>query len=246
MTTNRRYTALLALALMLGLAASASAITLRYVNAPYGQTGPYEMRIAGDQPVGGSPYLQPLPNTPTNQSILMICLDYAGTVPDPEINPWEVQKHSLTNASLAAGVGDGNPTALPAKFYQGHSGVGFLQATERDYRAGAWLAEQLFNAAGNASLEDKWHRALWGLFNTNAFQGGQYAIDRAAAYAALGNWTGWQNYAVYTRVPLIGPPGGTQEFYARVRVPEAASLASFGLYLGGLGLLGYAFRRRMK
>lgn len=234
------------LVLLLVIATSASAISLRFVNAPTGQTGPYGMRINNDLAVGGVPYLQPLPDTPVGQTILMVCNDYSGQVPDPDVNPWEVQKHSLTNASLASGVGDGDPVAARAKFYGDHNVANFLEATEVDYRAGAWLAEQVFNAAGNAAAEDRWHRALWGLFNQTQFQGGAYATDRAAAYAAVsGGWSGWQSYAVYTRVPLNGPPGGTQEFYAKVNVPEPAAVASFALYFGSLGLLGFAFRRRM-
>lgn len=232
------------MALMLGLGTSASAITLQFVGAPYGQTGPYSMQLKDDLAVGGVPSLRALPD----QTILMICSDVAGGVPGAGVT-WEVQKHSLTAASLASGVGDGDPAATRAKFYGDHNIANFLEATEKDYRAGAWLADQLFKSAGNAALEDKWHRALWGLFNLTQFQGGQYALDRVAAYNAIDGigqdpWDGWKSYAVYTRVPLTGPPGGTQEFYARV--PEAAALASFGLYLGSLGLLGYAFRRRMK
>lgn len=246
MRLRGQLTAVLALTFLLGCATSASAISLRYVNAPYGQTGPYGMRITSDLAVGGVPYLQPLPNTPSGSTILMVCNDFSGTAPDPAGNPWEVQKHSLTNASLAAGVGDGNPVAARAKFYGNHNILNFLEADERDYRAGAYLAEMVFAAVGNATQEDRWHRALWGLFNKNVFQGGTYDADRNAAYAAVdGGWTDWQRYAVYTRVPLDGPPGGTQEFYARVAVPEAASIATLGLNIGALSLLCFAFRRRL-
>lgn len=232
------FTTLLVMALMLGVGTSASAITLELIGAPYGQTGPYSMQLKGDLPVGGVPSLPALPD----QTILMICSDISGGVPG---SVWEVQKHSLTAVSLASGVGDGDPSATRAKFYGDHNIQNFLEATERDYRAGAWLAEQLFNSAGDPALEDKWHGALWGLFNLTQFQEASYVADRTAAYNAVdGDWDGWKSYAVYTRVPLEGPPGGTQEFYARV--PEAAAFASLGLYLGGLGLLGYAFRRRMK
>lgn len=240
MKSNGWLRVVMTVALMLGIAASASAITLQFVNAPYGQTGPYNFNITGDLPVGGDPSLPALPSPST---IPMICDDIAGGVPTGGAT-WEVQKHALTDASLAAGVG--TPPAASAKFYGDHNVVDFLEADEIDYRAGAWLSEQLFNAVNNAAEEDRWHRALWGLFNLTAYQGGQYDTDRAAAYTAVaGGWDGWRSYAVYTRIPVdrLGT-GGVQEFYARV--PEASSLASLGLYIGGLGLLGYGFRRRMK
>lgn len=243
--------AIVLLALMLGLSTPGLAISLDFIGVAGGPSpvGPYKFIITGDVAIGGSTPLGALPDG----EILGICNDISGGVPGfGPGDAWEVQKHNLADVplldvldsgSLQYGkVGTGSETSTRAKFWH-DSSTNFLYAEARDYQAGAWLANRVLV---NIERTDSQY-ALWGLFKTNEVLTANQIALKTAAYAAVdsGNWDGWKSFAVYTMVPLgEAPPGGTQEIY--VRVPEAASFASLGLYFGGLGLLGYAFRRRMK
>lgn len=232
-------------------ATTASAISLDFIGVPGGgNIGPYSLQITGDVAILGPPALKALPNG----LILGVCNDVAGTVSGTGVgNAWTVQKHALFNSttnnigSLEKGKWDGaGSPSTNAKFFESTPADNFLDATLRDYKAGAWLANRVLNNVGGATGRANAQHALWGLFQTNyALTATQSALKTAAYTAIDSGWNGWQTFAVYTKVPLgSAPPGGTQEFY--VNVPEASSVASLGLYFGGLGLLGYAFRRRMK
>lgn len=255
----------LLVALVLSMPVAVSAITLEFQGGTFtGNIGPYTMAIQNDVAITGPPSAPAF----ANGTVLMICNDFAGRA-STSFDPWEVQKHILVaganpgtpgEGTLLNGATNGVEPSTRAKFFdatgnQTSPGTyvnGFLKATEVDYRAGAYLSSKIFAAyeSNDTSTATIYQRALWSLFNSNASETGwnfaTYAAQRAEAYTVVNRgWQGWQQYVVYTKVPLLNaPPGGIQEFYARV--PEAASFASLGLYFGGLGLLGYAFRRRMK
>lgn len=241
------------IAMTMVFATTASAISLDFISVPGGgNIGPYQLAITGDVAIAGPPALNALPNG----LILGVCNDVAGTVSGfGPGSPWEVQKHALftggavNSGSLEFGaVGTGVQASTHAKFF-GSNPPEFRDANLRDYKIGAYLAN---NVLTNTQRVDSQH-ALWAYFNLNhaatrpLAQQISIGLLIAAAEAAVdsGTWHVWKTFAVYTKVPLgTAPPGGIQEFY--VKVPEAASFASLGLYIGGLGLLGYAFRRRMK
>lgn len=250
------FSAVMLVALTVFFTFTASAISLRFDSNPNGSIGPYNFEIKNDLAAPGPTTLGALPDG----IVKMVCNDIDGSVPDvPGVGGdedngifWEVQKHALRDSNLEIGTGSIPPALTKAKFYE-NTVAPFIYAKQLEYRAGAYLADIVLTTTGTTRSNAQ--NALWRLFNPTHASANSLSyqatldnlINVAKGKVIDGSWTDWKYYAVYTRVPLNGPPRGTQELYAKmVKVPEAASLASLGLYFGGFGLLGYAFRRRMK
>lgn len=232
-------------ALTVLLAASASAITLTFTGGSHQHTagdfyvGPYSLMLDPDRTL--TPNVNgPLPS----QFYAGICDDSSATITSGQT--WEVTMHDLTATGLVG-----------AKYFDTTNSA-TTASSLRKYLAVTYLAEQLLalptpTAAwtnvisdANNAARTSYQWAIWTVFNSAPAAPASIASTvtsyMTAAYQAVDNltWTGG-GWAVFTPTAAYA---GRQEML--IRVPEAASLASLGLNFGALGLLGFAFRRRMK
>lgn len=209
------------------LAGSASAIELKYTGKAY-------------SPDFGSYYVGPYSFQMDGHDVAGICNDFDGRITSGQ--SWTVTRHTLDNAGLVG-----------SRYYGQTIGGNYID--QDDYRAAAYLANQMlalhngWNSITTAQREllTRLQYAIWTIFDadnppnnvgTTADINAITAL-RSQAYAANYSGGGW---AVFTPVQwssTIRP----QEIL--IRVPEASVVGVMGLNFAALGLLGYAFRRRM-